>query len=537
MDTPFEEYWLWQQMVQVASGLEAIHQPSGSSLDSSSRIIGFHLDLKPANILVTDDGLLKITDFGQALIKTVGANDSTYGVNRGGSLVYQAPEARPTRQNLESENVDGRVHRRYDVWSLACIMLEVITYVFEGPEDGTKEFERARRDEPITGAFFTAAGQPRLKRCVELIIEKYRNKSTGRPYNSEYLQEVLDLIRHMLSIKQQSRPSSEEVNAKLKSFQQVLLCIQHRRFHSRQEIDACFPVCEGYEDVGWQVDSTWLSFLELENLYFRPCTDASTSNIPCQFRITMHSKNGNLMLERFSGKETLKKDCFLLSDKSYVPLDLYGIHDTLACIAGESFAPWILDLKTTEALLGFRGVVSQNKVIPNSQLVLRSVTLYKPGGSAPETMSGNNIRLEIWRRQKAQPLASRTRRSSRGITADAGNGGSSCLRIMIFIHNERRFLNIPLHKGENCITKPERGLEQSSTILIVPNQDNYHQRFFISDLQGHPDRLQPSLPLSLQGFEKLESKKISLVRLQFKHDQGMLCFRNLIMDYSKNLWR
>lgn len=72
-----------------------------------------HLDLKPANILVTRDGRVKVADFGIAAL-----TDAT-GRARGasGTLGYMPPE------QLRGEPVDERT----DVWALGALLYELLT--------------------------------------------------------------------------------------------------------------------------------------------------------------------------------------------------------------------------------------------------------------------------------------------------------------------------------------------------------------------------------------------------------------------------
>lgn len=83
-----------------------------------------HRDIKPLNILVRDDGVVKITDWG--LAKTVGLA----GVigSFAGTPPYMSPEVRALRhrspdQRRQSEGVDHRV----DVYSLGVTLFELLT--------------------------------------------------------------------------------------------------------------------------------------------------------------------------------------------------------------------------------------------------------------------------------------------------------------------------------------------------------------------------------------------------------------------------
>ena len=74
-----------------------------------------HRDLKPANIVVTECGLVKLTDFGAA--RPVDHTPATDQRTFFGSLQYVAPE------DLRGGNVDVRA----DIYSLGCVLFEVLT--------------------------------------------------------------------------------------------------------------------------------------------------------------------------------------------------------------------------------------------------------------------------------------------------------------------------------------------------------------------------------------------------------------------------
>ncbi len=106
---------------------------------SDRQILGYHFDLKPANILVFDsqdgkDNVLKISDFGQAKFRPQAEDSRT--TNVGGTEEYAAPESNSTS--------DPRLNSKYDVWSLGCIFLELATFALKGGHSGVLAFERAR---------------------------------------------------------------------------------------------------------------------------------------------------------------------------------------------------------------------------------------------------------------------------------------------------------------------------------------------------------------------------------------------------------
>jgi serine/threonine protein kinase len=95
----------WTQAVdyvkQIAQGVEHAH---------NNKII--HRDLRPSNIMVSEDGIAKITDFGTS----AWLNNVPYASTRIGSPPYMAPE-----------QFMGRASYQSDIYSMGCIFYETIT--------------------------------------------------------------------------------------------------------------------------------------------------------------------------------------------------------------------------------------------------------------------------------------------------------------------------------------------------------------------------------------------------------------------------
>ncbi|REK69906.1 serine/threonine protein kinase [Aeromicrobium endophyticum] len=103
----------------VLEGLAACHQAGI-----------LHLDIKPANVLVTGDGAVKIVDFGIARA----ASDATATV--AGTPHYMAPE-----------QFDGRADERSDIYSVGCLLYECLTG--KPPFEGTMAAQLlAHRNHP-----------------------------------------------------------------------------------------------------------------------------------------------------------------------------------------------------------------------------------------------------------------------------------------------------------------------------------------------------------------------------------------------------
>lgn len=98
--------------LQTARGLALTHQRG---------IV--HRDLKPANLFLTDDGPVKILDFGIAKLSGVAR---TATGERVGTVAYMSPE------QARGDEVDQRT----DIWSLGAVLYEMLTgrQVFPGNE-------------------------------------------------------------------------------------------------------------------------------------------------------------------------------------------------------------------------------------------------------------------------------------------------------------------------------------------------------------------------------------------------------------------
>jgi len=90
--------------IQIARGLAKAH---------AHGLI--HRDIKSANIMITNDGVAKILDFG--LAKLVGQSATTKTGSAAGTPCYMSPE--------QARGID--VDRRTDIWSLGVVLYEMLT--------------------------------------------------------------------------------------------------------------------------------------------------------------------------------------------------------------------------------------------------------------------------------------------------------------------------------------------------------------------------------------------------------------------------
>ena len=276
-DPALPEYWLWKQIGDVCEALETIHTGLTNHRDER-KVIAFHFDLKPANLLVTWNGILKITDFGQSLIQVVDDGEEATGEYTTGDFVYQAPESKPSREVLEAARADmvsSHPHARmvflnYDIWPVACIMTEILTNFYntapDQPPTACQRLDLQRKVEGPSDAYYgIAEGKPYLKRCVTDTLEAFRRESPHDYALQKYTGCIVDLILSMFRIDPALRIHSDDVVEALAAASTVYDDARKRpddkvfkRMKERGLSDE-----EGFVELGWLRDSSMTSFLEL----------------------------------------------------------------------------------------------------------------------------------------------------------------------------------------------------------------------------------------------------------------------------------
>jgi serine/threonine-protein kinase len=140
-----------------------------SALEHAHRAGVVHRDVKPANVMVTDEGAVKIMDFGIA--RVLGAEQKTVDFRLMGTPAYMSPE------QVLGEEVDGRS----DLYSVGVLFYRLISGALPFAADtALGMLQRQIRDTPIP----LCAHRGGLPEWCEAIVQRALAKTQGERFQS-----------------------------------------------------------------------------------------------------------------------------------------------------------------------------------------------------------------------------------------------------------------------------------------------------------------------------------------------------------------
>ncbi|MBX3387968.1 MAG: serine/threonine protein kinase [Phycisphaeraceae bacterium] len=145
-----------------------------------------HLDLKPANILVSSEGQPKIVDFGVAMISDL--PEGAQPTERGGTIPYMSPEQLSGRSN--------EIDLRSDVYALGVLLYELIEGKLPREIAGRSYVEAILRAKAGGGFAWAGKSKPGVDEDLKQIVLRATKASPDERYQSA-LELGLDLRRYL----------------------------------------------------------------------------------------------------------------------------------------------------------------------------------------------------------------------------------------------------------------------------------------------------------------------------------------------------
>ncbi|KFY68231.1 hypothetical protein V498_10696 [Pseudogymnoascus sp. VKM F-4517 (FW-2822)] len=545
------QHWLWQGVVDAISALAFFHTPVTPHV-RLGEMSAAHCDLKPANILVDDTGNLIVTDFGHAqLIKRSQRGSNTLADL--GDFNYQPPN----NKGLRLDTSDPTLLQACDVWSMACVLMEVIEYIKspDGPER-VKQF-RANREENDNGlnrAFWIATpGGYDIRKSVRSTLKSFRSTQ------DQYLNSVTDLLELMLSIDPSDRPTMAQCHAII----------------SQNVPTDEWPLLDNDEvSISGLGTSTLLRNITRPTQFARKI-DSSWDERRCKMYLLLNTagnyKRIRLALEflrNTDGPEVtyVLSDSARLQDEVYKPLSLFDRDYTpvpnkkslyyyhfLTAVTRQEMC--IFDdgkrMRTTKCRIRPSGIsVRDNKIYYDEG----HVQIWKELSDAEfnqNFMPALNAMNPIDRRdsllnptvpnqlQRTMPMQAATSHSTgssslRSLTHNAPFTQTPLKRskyrlVLLLPGKSPSYLTINLTSGLKEIQWERDANKPSSRHLTI--RSTHKGTFLMGKFSTDNDC--PSVPLEPREFEKLESFKADWVEIEFQTSQGLCDCRDLVAQVLK----
>ncbi|KAI0107273.1 kinase-like domain-containing protein [Nemania sp. FL0031] len=227
--------WALQQITGLTHALELIHQ-------TGTR----HGDLKPSNTLHfangddTNLGTLKIADFGVSRKHSVETGLRTKPtITSASTFTYKAAEAREPYKSWLSRS------RKYDGWSLGCIMLEFVIWLLHDFADITSfKNQRKPRDSeyyrPIIGSDPDTKVIEDAMEVHPMVDEAVRGLEEHPWFKGTAIQSITKLARlDLLKIKPETRLGAGDMH---RALQDILATAREDMSLFTEEVNEAHPV-------------------------------------------------------------------------------------------------------------------------------------------------------------------------------------------------------------------------------------------------------------------------------------------------------
>jgi serine/threonine-protein kinase len=214
--------------LDVATALDYTCQMC-NAVDHAHRQGILHRDLRPSNVLVTANGLVKVADFGTSRFLEIAAHGTTII----GSPPYMAPE-----------QFQGKAVLASDIYSLGVTMYQLLTGVLPYDTPSPADLDRLMRGELLSAP---RTKNPKVPKAISDIVLKAMAPDIPARYQraGDLLDDLLAARAHPRSTPPETAPAPapQEIQARLRAREapQARFCWHCRKpLHART--DRC-PFC------------------------------------------------------------------------------------------------------------------------------------------------------------------------------------------------------------------------------------------------------------------------------------------------------
>lgn len=170
-----------------ASRALALVEPVLSALAAAHRAGLIHRDVKPENVLIAEDGRVKVADFGLARAVSADTQHTATGGVLIGTVSYLAPEL----------VVDGRADARADVYAAGVVLFELLTGTkpHEGDSPIQVAYKHVHEDVPAPSSI-----APGIPAYVDALVARATARDRGlRPADASVLLHQVHRVAHALA--------------------------------------------------------------------------------------------------------------------------------------------------------------------------------------------------------------------------------------------------------------------------------------------------------------------------------------------------
>jgi serine/threonine protein kinase len=238
----------------LGSAVSSMHDFVRESIDF--RAIAHHHTLKPANVHVDGSKLkLMLTDFGLIRVEQLPSDSAP-------SIELRQGDYCPRKCDLLEDPGQGFVYQSSDVWSLGCILAEMLTFLLKGP-DGVQYFQERRGCtilSKVTWRRFHKGQNEANSGVTEWLTELDQSIRCDKEQKLELPRQLLaSLVKDMLCLKPDKHLKAGVVDTRLR-----IIALSAMAFSVDQQLGRVSEHDQEYNVTEHRGFSSWMAACGLE---------------------------------------------------------------------------------------------------------------------------------------------------------------------------------------------------------------------------------------------------------------------------------